>query len=446
MTGSLVERSRSALLERWPGLAATLLQPVVTRPILADGVVVDLELGGGRFYHGDGRAIAESQIDDFVATPSRLVVSRPDLSGQDQVQTLGSRISRLLLDGFRDVGLDPMLLPEAPTLTGNLVMVFGIGVGHVLPSLVRRLRPSELIIVETEGEFLRQSLAAIDWQEMLADCAARDCAVTLLMGQDAGAISDKIIVQLGAWDGPLIDGALIFTHYNNQVLIQAAARVRELAHLCFVTRGFFEDEKIMLRNCWSNLTAGPRPLLEMAPRVARSETALIVGAGPSLDKELSELRRLAPGMIVFTCGTALRICLAQGIRPDYHCENENVAVIVPILQEAQDSFGLSDLSLIAAITVDPLVPPLFADVTHYYGEASVSTKIFATPNQELVYATPMGANAAASAAVAMGFRRLIFFGVDCGSRQPKRRHADGTAYQILDELIPGEQSQQFQIS
>ena len=437
-SGAQIVDGREFMLCRWPELAATLGASPAASRIVLDGTVIDLELGGGRFYHGDGRAIAMSQVEAFLASPSRLILSYPGDGSDISFSPQQTRLATALATHCRRLGIEPETLPPHPVFEDKLLIVFGIGLGYHISALVDRLRPQELIVVESEGEFLRHSLATIDWAGLITGIEADGGRVRLILDQDASRIASAILVALGATDGPLTDGTFLFEHYANPVLAQAAALVRSQAHLQFVARGFFEDELAMLTNTIVNLSAGIRPLLGAERRRLRCEPALIVAAGPSLDRDLAEVNRLRSGAVVFSCGTALRVCLKNGIVPDYHCESENIQDVFRILEEARSSFGLDGITLIATTTVDPRVPSLFSESILYFRESSISTRMFAAPGQEHPYATPLSANAAAAAAISLGFTTLLLFGVDCGTTKTGCRHATGTAYQVFEDMIKEE--------
>ncbi len=437
-SGARIIDGREVMLCRWPELATTLEAAPAASRIILDGAFIDLELGGGRFYHGDGRTIAMSQVEAFLASPARLILSYHGDGSDTAFSPQQARLATALATHCRMLGIEPESLPPHPVFEDKLLVVFGIGLGFHIHALVDRLRPQELIVVESEGEFLKHSLAAIDWPGLITGIEAGGGRVRLILDQDASRIASTILVALGAMDGPLTDGAFLFEHYTNPVLAQAAALVRSQAHLQFVARGFFEDELVMLTNTIVNLSASIRPLLGAERRRLRCETALIVAAGPSLDRDLAEVRRLRSGAVVFSCGTALRVCLKNGIVPDYHCESENVQHVFRILDEARTSFGLDGITLVASTTVDPRVLGLFSESILYFRESSISTRMFAAPGQEHPYATPLSANAAATAAISLGFTTLLLFGVDCGTTKAGCRHATGTAYQIFEDMIQEE--------
>ena len=103
---------------------------------------------------------------------------------------------------------------------------------------------------------------------------------------------------------------------------------------------------------------------------------MIVGAGPSLDEGLETLQRIRDRVVLFSCGTALRPLLRNGIVPDFHCELENVPEVHGVIARGRGNTAISSqITLIASATVDPRVPPLFGETIFFFRDSVSSTEI-----------------------------------------------------------------------
>ena len=437
------ERSRAALVARFPDLAPVLAAPLLAEPVVAGGVVVDLALGDGRFYRGDGRELAARQVGDYLARPVRFL---PDFTAANPTAGLVERrMLAVLLEESRRLGLAAADFTAAPDPDHGLLVVLGIGLGHHLAPLVAETRASHVLVVESEAEFLRQSLGAIEWPALLEPIEAGGGELRLFLGYAAEPILTALRQSFGMVGIPYLDGAWFYQHYNNPVLDATARRLSETARLAFQARGFYEDERLMLANAAANLARRSFRLMDNRPKPARREPAIIIGSGPSLDAAIDDIRRVREGALVFSCGTALGLCRRHGIVPDYHCESENSTDSHRLLSEIAAAGSLAGITLLSSITVDPRVPPLFDQSFFCFREMSISTRLLAGPDQEIGFAAPVVGNLALRLAAALGFQTVYLFGLDCGVRSVDRKHARGSVYEAHDDLRRREQALRYDL-
>ncbi len=422
----LAERSRTAFFERFPEIAAELNrdQSRLSSVVIEDGVARDILIGDTRLYGGNGARFAEGQVDAFMRKPLRLFMENPGAVG------LISDICVRMVSSIRKE-LDARGMSEIqrhPTGNPTFLVVFGLGLGHHVPELVRRTEARWLIIVEPTLELIKHSFEAIDWAALIEEFDARGGGISIVTDPDPAHMVGGIISQVGKHGIPFIDGAWVFTHYPLWSFTEARAKLHDAAQYAFVNRGFFEDELKMMSNAVANFSAAPFWIIEGRARLQRPETAAIVGAGPSLDEAIPTLHRIRDRIVLFSGGTALRPLLRNGIVPDFHCELENLTVVVDVLKEAAKYGDLSQIRLIASATVDPRVPPMFKESLFFFRDSVSSTMLLAGDLSVLPGAAPTCVNAAMAAATSLGFTEFAFFGTDCGKRVGAQDHASDTVY------------------
>ena len=422
---AFVERSRAAFVARFPDLITQLDKVAPLGAIISDGGhAVDIVIGEKRIYGGDARRFAAEQVDAFMKKPLRLFMAEPSAAGL--ISEICVRMVTAIRDGMADRGIEEIRLHATDNPT--FLIVFGIGLGHHLMELARRSKARWLILVEPSLEFIEHSFQALDWSELLDHYDGREGAVHIVTDNDPANMVSAIVRHVARHGIPFVDGASVFTHYPYWAFAEARTRLHDAIQFAFVNRGFFEDEIKMMSNATANFNAAPFWLLEGKRRRRRAETAVIVGAGPSLDESLDTIRRIRDRVVLFSGGTALRPLLRNGIVPDFHCELENVPAVVDVLERAGKYGDLSKIRLIASATVDPRVPPLFADTMLFFRDSVSSTMIFSSPEQTLHGTAPTCVNTALVAAIALGFTDVLLFGTDCGTRPGGQHHASDTVY------------------
>lgn len=424
-------QSAVALIELFPDLALHLAQPCVTVPILENGTIIDIGMGDGFYYGGNALEISQGQVKEFCDTPTRIrfQVPGPRINYSDAVNLVVPD----LIDSCNELGICFESLPEMPPGPPGFLIIFGIGLGYHIPLLQESLHARCVIVVDTHVEFLRQSLACVDWQTFLDQMHENGQKFHLVISENREAVL-KAIGRIFETEGTMaLDGTALFIHNKVNPLIEMHNFVATIVKMASEVRGFFEDECRMLENATANINQYKYHLIDANERKQRRETAIIIGAGPSLQNDLAEIKRIRHSCIVFSSGSALRACLMNGIVPDYHVELENLPETYDSVAVTQKDFSFSGISLLASLTIDPRIPALFQEVLFFFRDTTISSRLLSEHGQILDHSGPMVSNTALRLAAAMGFQKFLLFGVDCGSSTPRLDHVKGTAH----DVIPG---------
>jgi Glycosyltransferase Maf N-terminal domain/6-hydroxymethylpterin diphosphokinase MptE-like len=425
-----VAPAREAFAHHFPQAMALVERGSVVQSsvVTEEGQPIDLLIDGRPIYGGDARRFSAEQVSAYMDKPVRFFVQRLDLSG------IVTPVGRRLIDRI-ELGLRKNEFGEFSTCpTGNptFLIVFGLGLGHHIEELVRKTEARWLIIVEPLAEFFEPSFHVVDWAKLVSDLDGKGGGVHIITESDPTRIVSAIAGFVSQKGVPYADGSWVFTHYPFWAFTEARNKLHGAIEFSFINRGFWEDELVMMRNAVKNFDKYDFRLLEDRPHLQRPETAVIVGAGPSLDDAIETLRRIRDQVVLFSAGTALRALLRNGIVPDFQCELENVPVLYDVLQETAKHGDLSKITLLATTTVDPRVAALFGKTIFYFRDSVSSTQIFSGRHREIYGTSPTCVNLAMVASAVMGFTNYVLFGTDCGTRPGAVRHAKGTVYSDVD--------------
>lgn len=420
-------RSRAAVLERFPQLGSLLATMPVTGLVRdQDGAIVDIDLGQGRLYGTDGRTLADGQVQAYLERPLRFYAV--NVTGANTGSPVSFRLCQSIYKICGDLGLSLGDMEVKPQYDGGYLVILGLGLGYHLPELIEKSRARHIIILEPYAEFLQHSLAALDWQELFETHEARGCSFTVAIidtPEKATVEIQKVFQREGL---PFIDGAYVFMHYPLWILFEARDRLAQMVETLFISRGFYEDELVMIRNSLANVASHRFHLVDPTPRPARAEPVFLIGSGPSIDQSIAHVKRLRERAIVISCGSGIKVCLAHDIVPDFHCELENGNWVYDALQLISSHHSLAGITLIATTTVDPRVPPLFDHSILFFRDTSAGTKIIARPKWEVFGAAPTVANTALRIGVCLGFSNFYLFGIDCGTKSSSKKHSTNTIY------------------
>ncbi len=436
---ALRERNVETFRTHFPEIHARI--EAITRPVTAiieeNGVVVDIDLGVGRLYKTDGHALAVEQAEAFIATPRQVGYQVSGAMTGDS--PLSERMYRSIIASARKH--EATVESGPPVGRAGFLIVFGLGLGHHLPLLVSRLDVDWVVVVETIDEFVLHSQSAIDWGAIVETCEAKDTKLSLVLA-DMPAELGRQIEAMVAINGELaLDGSYYYRHYPSWALDQTFEAIVNNVPLRMVQRGYYEDERKMLWNATTNLEKFDCHMLPGAFRHLIVAPAFMVTSGPSVDYDMEYIKQWRDKAIVFSGGSSLQALLAHGIIPDYHVELENVVQVWDFLQHIlelnQDKFPdgkFTGIKLIASVTLNPRVTPLF-DEAYYFFRDSVSSSICYADKIPLMSAIgPNVANTIVAVGARLGFRHIYMFGMDCGWRDGESHHSRNTAYYTAEEF------------
>ena len=441
----MVERSRQALLSRFtvsvPGLAAELAQVPTSVAVMDGDAVIDIDLGQTRLYRDDGRAVAESQVLSYLEKPLRFFLV--NLSGCNGGTWLSRQLTLFLTKECEDLGLEIKSLDVKPSYHGSYLVVLGVGLGFHLKKLISETNVRHVFLVEPTPEFLRHSLASIDWEYILTDGEARGITFSLSISSRPDRIVTEIQRMFINEGVSFIDGAFVFLHYPLWALKEARERLADDLQVMYLSRGFYEDELIMMTNATTNMMNYRYHLMDGKLRPKRNEPVFIVGSGPSIDNSLQYIKRWRDRVILFSCGTGLRVCLKNGIIPDFHCEIENVPEVYDVALATSNEFDLSGITLIASITVDTRMAALFDHTYFFFRDSVSSTRVLANDQLMILGISPTVANTALRSATCLGFTNLYLFGIDCGTKNEDNKHSRDSIYHTLGSMKDADNNHKF---
>lgn len=425
------------LARRFPAIHAKVagLNRTVSKPIFENDRAIDIDLGSKRLYNANADELCAWQVDDFVARPNRSGYRSIEGASTDSV--IARRFYEGLLDCLRGKGATQFA--AEPVGRSGILFVFGIGLGRHLPLLAERIDVDHIVVIEAVDEFLAASLHAIDWQQMAAGMAERKQTLHLILESDPALINDQIHLKVAEIGDLFLDGAYYYRHYPFWSLAEAYERLREKMPFFMVGRGYYEDERKMVRHAVTNLHKFGHYLVTGQCRRRYDVPAFIVAAGPSLDESIEYLRQWKDHGIIFCAGTTLQVLIKAGIIPDYHVELENVAMVYElcqhILEQRPDLYPekrFTGMKFLGSVTVNPRVPPLFDEHYFFYRDSATSSSCFGEGIKEVDGVGPTISNTAIALAARLGFDTLYLFGVDCGWRDELNHHAKDTMYYTFE--------------
>jgi hypothetical protein len=430
---ALFQRNLEVIRQHYPEVAQkieAITQPL-SSPVVENGVVVDLDLGRGRLYKEDGRALALKQAEDFIKEPRRVGYQVGNAMTGDSL--ISKRLFDRMLVSIRDH--QAKVHTGAPVGRAGFLFVFGLGLGYHLAPLADAIEADGLVVVESIAEFVMQSLRTVDWQALLDRCAEKNMQLYLVLGETPTQISLGIQQATSGHSELVLDGSYYYRHYPSWALDRSFEDLVNNVPLRMVQRGYYEDERKMLWNTIANLEKYDCHMVDGVFQQPVPAPAFLVTSGPSVDMDIEYIKEWRDHVVLFSGGSSLQVLLAHGIIPDYHVELENVVQVWDFFEHMLDLNAdkfpdrrFTGIKLIASVTVNPRVSALFDESYYFFRDSVSSTRCFHPPYAVMTAIGPNVANTIVAVAARIGFRHIYMFGMDCGWRDGESHHSRNTAY------------------
>ncbi|NKB48439.1 MAG: DUF115 domain-containing protein [Alphaproteobacteria bacterium] len=416
------QENMAAFREHAPHVHARLaeIKTPHSRLTVDDDGALDIAFGDRRFYGEDAVAFTQRQIAAYIANPERRYIDHLDFGFQDGLEQI---FEKAMADALTAEGAETENVRVDET--SHFTIVFGLGLGLHIGSLIEFTGCAELMIVEPNFDNLYHSLFVIDWSALFDQASQAGCTINLIHDKDQKSIATHLRKLIQSANPSLLDGVYVYQHYPSSMMTEARQAFHRDFALNILGLGFFEDEMLMMANAVVNLKNKGARFLNTTQQ-PRDEPIFICGSGPSIDPNLDIIAAQRDRALVVSMGSSLRSLLAHGIRPDFHVETENHPVNAEMVKRIAAEFDLSGITLLGASTIQPDVPELFDEVILYFRDSQSPAEIFGRSTEHMSSSGPTVANAALVTLLYLGFRDIYLLGVDMGSRQADNFHSSET--------------------
>ncbi len=310
------------------------------------------------------------------------------------------------------------------------VVFMGVGLGFHIEEMIKRHDIHHVVIAESSIERLFLSLFCVDWQQINNKYRnKKGRSLTFL-------VSDNSLHDLHAlvWNHlihsvPIFPvSTLFFNHIGDSDYRQIVNEINGDIPKAISGWGTYDDEVNQINNALHNYYRNVRGIPLYRGKV--NANVIIVGAGPSLDANIENLKKLQKISTIISCGSALRSLYVHGIKPDIHIEIESNYEINCVMSYINDPDWLKSIRFVGVVQVNPFVYANFEEslcVLKMPSSVGLLLKDISIPLQ---YSTPTVVNGGISLAAYYRPKRIFLFGVDFGFRDGDKHHSDGTLYDL----------------
>lgn len=424
---NLFKKNKKFLVKRYPGISGIIDTNIPANVDLYDGDdEIDLLINGVRYYGVDARLYADRHLESFIASPGVAESSLPGAT--TELTPTHVRFLKKYDESLRRANIS-VSLNRARSESASLVF-FGIGLGFHFEKFLNIINCRKLILIEPEPLFFIMSLYFIDWKELLVK---RKLEVVFIFEKNPETAFSMMRNNMHYFNVGIQQVIYHSKHYSSEYTDNLVRHFNNNWNYIFDGLGYYDDEKRMLNNHLLNSYCDVWRLCDQRKQ-SLIYPAVIIGAGPSLNRDIPWLIENQGKVVIFSGGSALPTLLKNGIIPDFHVEIENISLNFDLLAPLVEKYNLKETVLICSSTMDPAAARLFPRRMWYMREGVMASHIFDVGQTTLIWQNPTVVNTATAAACALGFRDVMLLGADFGTRDPKVHHSADSFYDYHDEL------------
>ncbi len=251
----------------------------------------------------------------------------------------------------------------------TIFVVFGLGTGY-LPQYLRQVTTAPIIVYEPNIALLRLTLESGPLELGDVQIVSNPHDLSLVWGRYSGRRRDVLLLNTPGYSAAFPEECALLP----QTLMRLVERVT-------ITKNTYRKRaQTWVLDVLGNLDTLLRhpPLLSL-DGAYRGVPAFIVGAGPSLDKNIQELRRAHGKGIVFAANSSAFSLAKHGIKPHIVCCLESIDIserlrTLPFLDDVIRAFSLSAHPNSLHTGTGPLLP-FHEALPQYAGPLDALTRV-----------------------------------------------------------------------
>ncbi len=325
---------------------------------------------------------------------------------------------------------------------GMVVVVYGLGLGYLAEALLEKLDDgTSLFVVEPDQNVFQQAMRARDLRGLFTSDR-----VYIQVGDSRFNLEDHLSALYSAtrFQNAVLTGLnghqTVYNDFYSEYL-EGIKQVMNRVVMEFRTWTTIGD-RIVSSTILNFVDYCTHPGVQSLFNKMVGMPAIIVGAGPSLDRNIALLREAKGRAVIIAVGTAVKALQKQGVVPDFVVSIDAGAYNYEHFKEfnGQDTALLTDVQTYPQI-LQTFQGPIFVAAFHSFilnwSDGAVEEKGGLETGGTV-------ANSAMTAAYKMGADPIIFVGQDLAFARDGHTHAAGTNYeQVLSGA--GEDGERFYV-
>ncbi len=296
------------------------------------------------------------------------------------------------------------------------IILYGLSTGIFLKALKKRLRPDTSYYVYEPDEGLFSFVCGyMDLREIISN----PNVFLFISDEQKKGMTDDLLNDVVAYRPEIIRIETPFYNMNQEF----EHICEEVSRLSIAQRNFRANRGREALKCrmyaWNHLQKG-KLLRSLKGKIPEDIPAIIVAAGPSLNKNVGELKSAKNRALIICTDRAYNIMDENGIMPDFVISVDAIKSPEFVIKAAD-----KNIPLISSYQTNVDIQKAFEGNILYFDEISYERMLLGNENGEVIE-TDLGGNVSGAAYVAckqLGIKKIILVGQDLAYLVGKH-HAD----------------------
>ena len=366
------------------------------------------------------------KIEDFFKSPTAFLKAPSIIQENSEVSPIAdyylSKIEKLIPQQQNKNSTYDKHLDSIPSL-----IIFGVGTAQQIEQLISLVDIKTLIIVEEDFSIIKASMQVINWIPIFNYFTRPSYSLQFEVGEHYTQLASNIMYTLSTTKIYCSHYINYFVTYKTPFFIKIFNILKDNYWLLFTAWGFYDDELKSLNQTIANINNN-RAIFLNNKSLPENSTLFIVGSGPSIDKDIQNIKKHQGKAVIFSCATALKVLEANNIIPDYHLESERSKLQYNKLVDGVSKEFMKKVKFIGLNVTDPDVLEFFKTAKIIFRENDCGASLTTKDIPQLKHCNPTVVNVALSFAVELGFKNIYLFGTDMGYRNQNEHHSKYSVY------------------
>lgn len=202
----------------------------------------------------------------------------------------------------------------------DAIILFGIGEGYAFEHILKKYKKlKKLIIIEPSLEIFKRSLIKYNMKNIFEPQNwDYQIDITFIVNRDeffaAKLLFNELIAAKNIFFVKHVYASELFKEYDIKLR-------EELSKQIELTKGSLATVSVQWRiwliNSIKNLKQQKVVPIEQIQDIFKGKTAILVSAGPSLNKNIEKIKDMKENSIIIAVGTAIKVLDAHGIKPHF---------------------------------------------------------------------------------------------------------------------------------
>jgi hypothetical protein len=311
----------------------------------------------------------------------------------------------------------------------KLLVITGLGLGYHIRACLEELKKENLfiVVIEKDIEALRAAIESVNLTDILTSDKIR--WVIGVPANEGYAVLNDMIKQAGIGLQLFLKTLQIFDHpvinkVHGEYYRHMLKCFREAAHAIIFNYGNCpEDSLIGVENIMKNLaTIMKNPGVKDLYGAFKGVPGIVVSTGPSLDKNIEQLKNAFGKCVMFSADSALKVLMKHDIVPHAAVSLERVMNVTKMFDELPDDYK-EKIWLAGTPVIRKEAYEAWPGPTFMIYRAFAHFEWINMPKGTLNIG-PSCSNMAFKVLEAMGCDPIILVGQDCAFESAEKTHAD----------------------